>query len=189
MSPGEALCGTAAEREAYRRTLADFILSREAQIRAIARRKLTVSTRSVFDSEDVLSSVLRRLDSLVQRGKLRPGCEAELWGFIKVIASNNAVSKSRLIECSRKWLTDEPEYAYYIVKVINACEDDDEVSWLVYRMAGSLAGEDRQIFFLRVRGAMHQAVARVLGIDEGAVRQRWSRICRELRDRFGGDQP
>lgn len=186
MSPDEPFFGASEPQEAERRSVAQFVMSRERLIRAIARDRLSRDTRSVFDSEDVFSSVLRRVDNLARRGKLRLGCESELWGFIKVIATNTAISKTRLIECSRNWLTEEPDYAYYLVQALNACEDDDEANWVIYRMAASLERSDRQLFFLRLRGAGHKAVAGVLRIEEEASRQRWSRICRGLRERFGG---
>jgi hypothetical protein len=189
MSREELFFEAATPEDAERQSVAQFIMSRERQIRAIARGRLSQGTRSVFDSEDVFSSVLRRVDNLARRGKLRLGCEAELWGFIKVIATNTAISKTRLIECSRNWLTEEPDYAYYLVQALNACEDDDEANWVIYRMAASLERADRQLFFLRLRGAGHKAIAGVLRIDEEAARQRWSRVCRGLRERFGGTTP
>lgn len=164
-----------------REAVASFVLRHESRIRAIARRKLTQSTRSTFDSEDVMASVLRRMDKLAMEGVLRPRSEGELWALIQTIASNTAVSKTRLIERARFLLTEDGSYAYEFLNRLNSCGTDDEAQLLVFRMAGALEGNrDRQIFLARVRGATHHAIAGMLKMSESACRQHWMRICREL---------
>jgi DNA-directed RNA polymerase specialized sigma24 family protein len=167
-----------------RDAVARYLLAHKDRIRAVARRKLTGKTRSVFDSEDVLSSVLRRVDALVLDGKLCPRSEAELWGFVDAITRNNAVSRTRLIERARNLLTDEEPYAYELLKRLNAYTTDDEATLLVYRMMSCLQGDDRHILSLFVRGATHKAIADFLKTSEGACRQRWMRIRHELQARF-----
>lgn len=165
-----------------REDVARFVLRHEEKIRRIARAKLTLATRTAFDSEDVMSSVLRRVDQLAANGTLRPANEAELWALIKTIASNTAVSKTRLIERARILLTEDGEYAYILVRRLQACATDDEAQLLVLRMAGLLKNERaRQVFLLRVRGVSHAAVAAALESSEGACRQNWMQMCRELR--------
>ena len=170
-----------------RNQAAEFVLRYETRIRQIARRKLTQATRGAFDSEDVVASVLRRVDQLAANGTLCPENEAELWSLIKTIASNTAVSKTRLIERTRFLLTEDDAYAYYLLQRLNACTTDDEAQLLVLRMAHALPSErSRQIFFLRLRGATHAAIAGVLSIGEGACRQQWMQMCHELRAAFEG---
>lgn len=170
-----------------REAIAHYVLSHESQIRAIARRKLTQATRSTFDSEDVMASVLRRVDQLALNGSLRPDNKAELWALIKTIASNTAVTKTRLIERARFLLTEDGAYAYHLLQRLNACGSDDEAQLLVLRMAGTLKNErSRQILLLRLRGATHGAISGMLGISEGACRQQWMSMCQELRAAFEG---
>lgn len=168
-----------------REAVAGFVLRHESRIRAIARRKLTAATRSTFDSEDVMASVLRRMDKLAMEGVLRPRSEGELWSLIQTIASNTAVSKTRLIERARILLTEDGSYAYEFLSRLNRCNTDDEAQLLVLRIAGALTGDrDRQIFLARIRGASHHAIAGILKISEAACRQSWMRICRDLFDAF-----
>lgn len=176
---GEPLFGT--ELVPDRGAVARYLLANEARIRAIARRKLTARTRSVFDSEDVFSSVLRRVDVLAQAGRLRLQSEAELWGLIEAIARNNAVSRSCLMERARFRLTEDGPYAYELLKRLDSLCTDDEVTVLVFRMMLALDSEaDRHLLALLLRGANHRAIGGLLGFSEEASRQRWARIRREL---------
>ena len=173
-----------------RDALAAFIMAHEDQIRAVARRKLTQATRLVYDSEEVLSSVLRRLDALAHRGGLVPSNEHELLAFIKAVARNTAVSRTRLIEFMRNRLTEDGPYAYELLKRLNACQDDDEATVLLNRMMLSLKdATDRQMLALVHKGATHKAIADLLKLPSvEASRQRWMRIRRQLCEAFEGGQ-
>lgn len=165
--------------------VASFVLQHSDTIRYIARTKLTAGTRSVFDSEDVLGSVLRRLDGMAERGDLRPRSEGELWALITAIARNTAVSKTRLIERTRALLARDGPCAHELLMRLNRCEGDDQAAALVARMARSLdSSSDRQILLLILRGASAAAIASLLGITEAAASQRWAKIKRALADRF-----
>lgn len=178
---------TSTPQRLNREAIARYVLSHESQIRAIARRKLTQAARSTFDSEDVMASVLRRVDQLALNGVLRPDNEGELWSLIKTIASNTAVTKTRLIERTRFLLTEDGAYAYYLLQRLNACGSDDEAQLLVLRMASTLKSErSRQILLLRLRGATHEAISGMLGMSEGACRQQWMETRQELQAAFEG---
>lgn len=161
-------------------------MERRDRIRAIARTRLTQGARAVFDSEDVLSSVARRLDGLFQRGQLRIEREDELWALIATIAMNEATSKTRLVERARSLLRDDAAFAQILLDRFAVCEDDEDADATVLRMAGSISdGDDRHMFLLRLRGATHRAIAGALGISEAAARQRWVQLVRALESRYG----
>jgi len=164
-----------------REAIAAWAMQHQRQIRTLARSRLTSHTRSVFDSEDVFSSVVRRLDGLARDGTLRPNSEAELWALARQIALNTAISKTRLIERSRRLLTEDGPLAYEIERRVSACVGDDDAALLVHRMYEALENSaDRQIFGLLLRGASHRAVSQLLGISVDASRQRWMAIRRRL---------
>jgi DNA-directed RNA polymerase specialized sigma24 family protein len=174
-----------AEAEEVRRAVAQFSMENSDKIRAIARRKLTMATRAVHDSEDVLSSVMRRLDCMAAVGELRPRSEKDLWGLIAVIARNCAVSRTRLIERAKELLTEDGPLAYEVMRRLNACRGDEEATILVRRMMASLPeSRDRQILDLQFRGATHAAIAGLLGISVDACRHRWMAIRRKLAEWF-----
>jgi hypothetical protein len=181
----EAAVPVAPLGESARTWVARFVMDNADQVRALARRKLTRNTRRVFDSEDVLSSVLRRLDQMAVRGTLRLRSEAELWPLIEAIARNTAVSKTRMIERARNFLTDDAAYANELLKRLNSCPGDDEATLLMLRMTVSLKNpQDRQLVTLVHRGASHRVIGSVFGITAEASRQRWKKVRDELCRRF-----
>lgn len=184
-----ALFGAGRDAASQRQAVAEFLLANRDLIRSIARQKLSRAARSVFDSEDVFSSVLRRLDLLVHRRGLVLDSEDAFWGLIAVVARNTAISKTQLIEQMRIRLTEDGPYAYEFLKRLNACKDDDDAAVLVYRMMLSLpSGTDRQILALRQKGSSHAAIAAAMKTTEQAMRQRWKRISDELAARFKGGE-
>jgi hypothetical protein len=168
-----------------RRSVAQFVLEHSEQIRAMARRKLTAPTRSVYDSEDVLSSVLRRMDNLARQGRLRRDSEAEMMALIATIASNAALSKSKLIERARSQMSEDGAYARELLARLDRCGDDDEATLLVLRIQASIKDQtDRQVFSLMLKGASHKAIGDLLGFSADASKQRWMKVRRELVERF-----
>lgn len=171
---------------ALRERLAAYVLAHQSQIRAMARRNLTSDTRTVCDSEDILSSVLRRLDEMANDGVLRPRSERELWALIRTIARNTAVSRTRLIEHARQRLTEDGPYAYELLQRLNTYRSDEEATLLVHRMLASVQDRtNRQVLALMLRGASHRAIGAFLEISEDASRQRWMAVRREIAAKFG----
>jgi hypothetical protein len=171
--------------ETPRTFVARYCLANAERIRAIARRKIPQRSRAVTDSEDVLSSVLRRLDEMGERGTLRLDSESELWGLIEAIACNTAVSKVRMIERARNLLTEDADYANELLRRLQGCPGDDEAMLLLLRMTASIKSpSDRQILTLMHRGASHRAIGDLMGFSEQASRQRWKRIRDELCAKF-----
>ena len=130
--------------------------------------------------EQALRSLLRSLFGMTRS-------EAELWALIEAIARNTAVSRTRLIERMQNLVTEEGDYAYFLIRGLNACATDDEATLLVHRMLLSIPdASDRQITALILRGAAHRAIAGLLGITEEHSRQRWKRVREDLVARFKG---
>lgn len=173
-----------------REAIAAYVMAHKDQIRAVARRRLSPTARRVYDSEEVVSSVLRRLDGMAVRGTLRTSSDQELWGLIKAIARNTVINKSQLLDRAQKMLTEDSEYGYQLVARITACEGDDEATLLVQRMLSSLKNPvDRQILAMVLRGATHRAIAGLLSLSEPAVRQKWKSIRDDLLARFQSEAP
>lgn len=175
------------DRIPNREEIARYLLQNSERVRAFARRKLTARARSVFDSEDVFSSVLRRVDALASAGGLRLRSESDLWGLVAAIAHNSAVNRTRLVE--RACLTQD-SHVYEALKKPEAGSPDDQAALLVLRMMLYLKSEeDRRVLSLLHRGAGHRAIGSALGISESASRQRWARIRRMLAERFAKRDP
>lgn len=170
----------------YRDALARYLTANLEKLRAIASRKLGRSSRSVFDSEEVVASVVRRMDDLAQRDSIRARSEDELWALIARIVTNATVSRIRLLQVARRHLAEDGPYAALMASRVAALETDDEASLLVYRLIASVPdATDRQILLLRLRGMPLPLIARELGLGEGAARMRYHRVCQRLEERLG----
>jgi len=179
--PRPDLTGVLSNRE----TLARFVLEHEHAIRAAARRKLTRTTRSVYDSEDVMATVLRRVDQLAESGKIRATTENEILSLILRIAENAACSKARMIELAKSRLQEERAFSRMLLEGLANCQDNEDAGMLIVRMVASLSNpEDRTLLLLRLRGIEHKVIARMLDITPEACRQRWKKIREELVQRF-----
>ncbi|MBL9148352.1 MAG: hypothetical protein JNM94_06625 [Phycisphaerae bacterium] len=170
-----------------REALAAYILRIGDRIRSAARRKLTARTRSIYDSEDVLGSVARRLDKMMFEGKLKPRNLDELWALTLAIANNTAVSYTRLRERMAILQREDGDYARHMATILRRCSNDDEAQLLLYRTARLLDdATSRQYFLLRARGASHRAIAAALDLTEETARYRWVAINRRLESLLEG---
>ncbi|HZW08664.1 MAG TPA: hypothetical protein VFF69_02065 [Phycisphaerales bacterium] len=171
-----------------REHIADFILRHEDRIRAIARRKLPHSGRSVFGTEDVFSTVARRVDALAARGLVRAESEAQLWALVSRVVENVSLERIRLVESTASRTGDDAAFWAEISGDLRRCKDDNEAFVLVFEMMSAMANpDDRQIFLLRLRGVSHRVIAQQLATTEESLRQRWVVIRRVLRETFTPD--
>ena len=160
-------------------------MARRDLIRSLARQRLNGTTRAVFDSEDIFSTVLGRMDALAARGVLRIDSQAELNALLARIVANSTANKVRLIERSRSLVAEDGVYASLLVGRLLRCADDDEATLILCRMVSWLESpENRQILTLRLRGMTHAATAQALNLSHAAVRQRWQTIRATLQRRI-----
>jgi DNA-directed RNA polymerase specialized sigma24 family protein len=170
------------DMSALRELIARFALANEGLIRQQARKKLSAGSRQCEDSEDVLSSVLRRIDLLVSSDRFWVKDPSDIMGLILTVTRNTAVTKVRLAAQAKRLVASDGEYIKALCEKVNQCRGDDDAAVLVSRMLLSLDNTDqRQYLELRLRGATHRAAAQVLGISEDAARQRWGVIMKNLR--------
>ncbi len=138
--------------------------------------------RRVLDSEDVLSTVTRRLDHLVRDRAIRAGSNAELWSLVAAIANHAVAENARTERRERSTLESASAHAARDAtsrpQAAHADEDDSALADIV----GSLQDEtDRRILWSRLHDHPHEQIAEELGSTASAVRMRWSRIRRLLR--------
>ncbi len=112
---------------------------------------------------------------------LKAGAEPELWAIVMVTAHNLVLEKARVAARLRQWAVEEP-----LVATIEKSKDDENAAVFIHRVLMSLQSDsDRSLLLLKFRDLPNKQIAQALGLSEPALRQRWSRICRELRAHFG----
>lgn len=168
--------------------VAAFVLASEEQIRAAARSRLFGSTRSVFDSEDVFASVLRRCDELAKVERIRPHSKAELLQFVRTMARNLAVDKNRqaaVLEALRAELARPDDVS---CAGLARAEDGEAAAVVLAKLLRACtARDDRQIMLLRLRGVSHRALAGLCGTTEEAMRARWASLWRRAVGEVGAE--
>lgn len=164
-----------------RQAVAEFVVRYGDLIRLRIRDKIGPRLRRVLDSEDVLSTVTRRLDGLVRDGAIRAGTNAEFWSLISAIA-NHAVSENiRALKRECNTVEGWPEASDQPDKSVPV-DDPTEEQRALADIVESLHDEtDRRVLWMRLHDHPHETIASEIGASPAAVRMRWSRIRKALR--------
>lgn len=143
-------------------------------IRNRLRRKLSGSARRLFDSQDVLSTVLRRLDRLSAEGRLKAQTDEQLLNLLLTITDNIVVDRYRVLEKLKRTEGPDGEWATQLMQRLNAADvnSGDEILASIYQSLQS--DDDKIILTLWMRDLPHRVIAESIGISPDAARKRWS---------------
>ena len=179
----EALLGRL--RDGDRDAGADLLESYGARIRQRVRRRLSPRARRLFDSQEVLSTVARRLDRMIDERRVRAESPEELWGLLFRITDRSIVDKGRAFRRLRRAEGDDaPVAALMARRLAEPSETEGSGERLASIFESIESAEDRELLALWLRGLSHGAIASVLGLPEGTVRRRWHTLRVALRDRL-----
>ncbi len=173
-------------RAGDREAAAIFLMRYGPLVRRRARGKLGRATRAVFDSQDILSTVGRRLDAYVAAGRLQVEDEAQLWAVVNKMTDGAVTDKNRALRRLRSVERGDAAVAELIEPSLTA--DDQEAARIsLDRIVRQLDDDDRSILSLRVAGNDFRIIGECVGMSEGAVRVRWLRIRHRLAEQLRGD--
>ncbi len=178
-------------RHGDREAAAEFIQRYGERIRRRVRSRLTGATRRVFDSNDILSTLSRRLDDYVAGRKLQAETEAQLWSLVFRIADNATVDKSRIMARLRAVEGEDTPFAAQFLERIERAQAagregagaagsgaDDTIERAIEALEDPI---DRQILTLWLTDTPHTVTAGCVGLTPAAVRKRWQAIKMQLR--------
>ncbi len=164
---------------------AEFIQRYGTRIRRRIRPKLGLSVRRLFDSEDILSTVSRRLDGFVARGQVAAKTENELWSLVFRITSRALLDKVRVCRRLGQCSGDDAAFASAMLEQFSGSKEDAAFDLELDRVFSHLETDtDRQILAMWLHETPSQEVSELLGLPEGTVRWRWSRVRNKLRERL-----
>lgn len=160
---------------------AEFLRRYGPMIRRRIRGKLGTQMRRVFDSEDIFSTVSRRLDRFVRSGRLNASTAPQMWALIFKMADAAVVDKirittrmNRITEVDQSGRKDEiPRLA----PIDHECRMDLERAFALLK-----SDQDRQILSLWLSGARHDVIAEAVGLTHATTRKRWQAIRSRLRE-------
>jgi RNA polymerase sigma factor (sigma-70 family) len=164
-------------RDGDRDAAAAFVSEYGPRIRRRVRQRLGPRVRRVFDSEDILSTLSRKLDRYVAERRLEAMNEAELWGLIARIASNSAVDKARLVQRAERT---EHRVAHDEADPHDPPAPADRAEF--EKLTSSITDPaDRTILLRWLAGATSAQTGDLLGLSAAAVRKRLQSVRTALR--------
>ena len=176
-------------RSGDREAVGEFLDLYGERIRRRVRGKLGPAMRRVFDSQEILSTVARRLDEIVSERRLGACEEGQLWALVHRIASNAVIDKARVYKRLQRVEGGDEIFAHELrldlERAERAAPDGSEVQ--LERLLRALPdATDRQILELWLRDVALVAIGQSLGLPAGTVRRRWKEIKARLVPRLEG---
>jgi DNA-directed RNA polymerase specialized sigma24 family protein len=174
-------------RAGDREAAAEFLGRYGPRIRRRIRGKLGPAMRRLFDSQDILSTLGRRLDVFVRSGQLQAVSSPELWSLVFRIADNALIEKARVFRGLQAKEGEDSPLARRILGRLREAEgasaDGPEIE--IDRALQSLPDAiDRQILSLWLQGNEHVQIGACLDMAPTAIRKRWQKIREKLRDLY-----
>lgn len=172
-------------RNGDRDAAAEFITTYGSRVRRRVRGKLGSSMRRLFDSQEILSTVGRRLDQYVHDGKVMADAESQLWSLIFRIADHALIDKLRVFRRLEAIEGSDSRFAYTMLQRLRRA-DQIRPSGAELEIDRALRllpdARDRQILSLWLEGNSHAHIADIVGGSVPAVRKRWQSIRERLRE-------
>lgn len=179
-------------RSGDRTAAAEFITRYGSRVRRRICGKLSPEMRRLYDSQDILSTLGRRLDQYVSGGRLHAANEDELWSLVFRMAENAVIDKARVFRRLRKTEGEDSEFAQRFAQRLHQADEDRDtgVEIEIDRALSVFSNDaDRQILRLWLAGTEHNAIATHLELKPAAVRKRWQKIKSVLHERFAAERP
>ncbi|GMV26295.1 MAG: hypothetical protein AMXMBFR58_23260 [Phycisphaerae bacterium] len=167
-----------------RNAAAQFIAENSPLIRRRFRHKLDRAMRRVFDSQELISTVSRRLDRLVRQGMVRAVNERQLWSLVLDIAENAVIDKSRTLRRLEKVEAQDSPFASMLRSCLLAGQDRPDAVELGDLFESLPDPVDREILSMWLNGTSHLVTSQLLDLPHATVRKRWERIKEKCRSRI-----
>ncbi len=174
-------------RAGDREAAAEFVTRYGARVRRRIRGKLSQPMRRVFDSQELMATLARRLDAYVRAGRLAAASGGQLWSLVFQIAEHAVVDKTRIFRRLQTVEAEDGSFARGLLERLRQAEESGQDGAELeldraFRMLDDAT--DRTILSLWLADTPHTITAECVGLSPAAVRQRWQGIRRELRSRL-----
>ncbi len=138
-------------------------------------RLLGNDARSLANTDDILSTALRRIDQVIMQGGLEAQSERQFYAFVHGVIERTIMEKAR----KSRGLTAREKMAQEIREAMpSPVVGQRVVTAEELNQIGGLITDpiDREIVLLRGRDLSFIAIAEAMQMAPSAVRKRWSRI-------------
>lgn len=162
----------------------DFLNAYGPLVRAHYRRKIGRSMRRLVDSQDLLSTIARRLCQRVQAQRVTAADTRQLWALVFRIGNDALVDRVRIISRLREIESADSPFVQALRKRLDV-GDADDAGHFGEELAGMLdaleSDLDRELLVRWLHGETLASVAGSLGLTAPNTRKRWERLRRTLR--------
>jgi RNA polymerase sigma factor (sigma-70 family) len=163
---------------------AEFVRSHEALIRRRMRHKLGSALRRTVDSEDLVSTLARRLHLYMTSTRIEARSTEQLLALLMTIAQRSINDKLRVLRRAERESDHEIRLAALTRQNADSTRTASHRPGVEELMERLESDTDREITRLWLRGMDHAEIAVALGVSHPAVRKRWERIRAKLRRMF-----
>lgn len=167
--------------EQMRCDAADMVQQQRDSILRRIRLLLGDDARKITDTEDILSTAMRRIDRAIERGRLRAMSDVQFYAFVHAVIRKSILEKSRN---SRRIKAREQEKIMIQSSQESGADRTRNFDADVVEHVGRFITDpvDREIVLLRGRDHSFIEIAEVVGMSPQAVRKRWSRMRATVRE-------
>lgn len=174
-------------RDGDREAAALFVTRYGPRIRRRIHGKLGPAMRRIFDSQDILSSVGRRLDAFIRGRKLTAKNERELWGLVHRIASRVLIDTARTFYHVQETEREDSDFAYMMASRLRQADRSSTAGIeieleRVFELVGDQT--DCTILYHWLEGKSYGTIAQIVQLTPVYVRKRWERLKAGLREHW-----
>jgi DNA-directed RNA polymerase specialized sigma24 family protein len=172
-----------------RHASAEFMARYGPLIRRRIGGKLGGKLRRLFDSQELLSTVGRRLDRYVLAGRVRAESAGQMFNLIFRMADAAMIDKSRVMKRLNRAEGEDSPFTRAFLNRIEEAErraPDGAESQIDAAFRSLPDPIDREILALWLQGKHHSVIAVHIGLSPAAVRKRWQMIRERLQTRLEG---
>lgn len=159
-------------------------------VRAHYRRKIGRSMQRLVDSQDLLSTIARRLCQRVQSQRVEAANSKQLWALVYRIGNDALIDRVKITSRLRSLEDAESPFVHALrsrlsgERVGSASEFAEELAQILEALP---AHTDRELLIHWLHGESLSAIGDALGLSAAATRQRWRRLRSSLRDHWERD--
>lgn len=171
-------------RSGDREAAAEILTRYRPLIRQRCRAQIGAALNSVTDSEDLWSTVARRVDTAIVRGATSFKTESAFWAFVSKLIRNAVIDRSRVLARLNRVADDDAPFAAILRERLEHELDALDSGVLAAAIDAIESSRDREILTQWLCERTHGQIAESLGMTEAAVRVRWHEIRQRLRTHF-----
>ena len=163
----------------------EFVTRYGPVIRSHFRRKIGASMHRLVDSQDLLSTISRRLCQRVQNGRVSAEDDRQLWALVYRIGNDALVDRVKIVSRLRAL---ESEGSPFVRGMRDRLDQagtgsSQEFAEELHRMLGLLStSADRELLVQWLHGKSLADAGASLGMNAAMARKRWQRIRETLQD-------